>query len=130
MARTGAGHKYPHVTTDARPHNHAMCPIVAAWAGYAAAGGEDWGTRHDMPALTSEAAARKAKTGFYAARYCKELKAQLGEPVSIQADITQPSPGKYVVWFRVWPRSVAKAEIARRVAAGEQLAYNVLTKGL
>lgn len=125
MPRRQAGRKYPHVTTDAKPHNHQFCPVVEAIIARNAERGEPWGTRHDMPAVISEDEARKVRTGFYAARYCKRLSHILGEKVSIQSNYEQRGDA-WVTWVRVWPRSVAKAEIARRVSSGEPLAYNVL----
>lgn len=125
MPRRTAGKKYPFVTTDARPHNHRFCPVVNAIVGRVLEGQEEWGVRHDMPAVTDEQTAKEIRTGFYAARYCRELRAALGEPVSIQSNIEQTKAG-WVTWVKVWPRSVAKKEIARRVSAGEPLAYNVL----
>ena len=126
MARTRAGKRYPHVTTAAREHNHRMCPIAGMIADRVAAGLEPWGTRHDMPPVPSEKTAREIKQAFYSARYCKQLMAKLGEPLSVQSDFDRVGDTSFVVWVRIWPRSVAKAEIARRVSAGEPLAYNVL----
>src|SRR5579863_4336364 len=126
MARTRAGKRYPHVTTAAKPHNHRMCPVAELIADRAAAGAEPWGTRHDMPAVPTETAAKEIKQAFYSARYCKQLMSKLGEPLSVQCDFDQIGDKSYRVWVRFWPRSVAKAEIARRVSAGEPLAYNVL----
>lgn len=126
MARTRAGKRYPHVTTAAREHNHRMCPVVEMIADRVAAGAEPWGTRHDMPAVPADKIAREVKQAFYSARYCKQLMAKTGEPLSVQSDFDRIGKTSFVVWVRVWPRSVAKAEIARRVNAGEPLAYNVL----
>ena len=127
MPRRTAGAKYPHVTTDAKPHNHGLCPVVQAIMKRVAAGEEEWGALHKMPAVTTEADAKKVRTGFYAARYCREITRALGEPVSIQSNYDEDN-GAYVNWVRVWPRSVAKLEIARRVTAGEKLAYNVIPR--
>jgi hypothetical protein len=114
------------VTTAAKPHNHRMCPVIEVIADRVAAGAEPWGTRHDMPPVPGESAAREIKQAFYSARYCKQLTSKLGEPLSVQCDFGRIGDKSYQVWVRVWPRSVAKAEIARRVNAGEPLAYNVL----
>lgn len=124
MARPGAGKRYPHITTAAKPHNHRMCPVVRVIGDRAAAGLEAWGTRHDMPVVPSETTAKEVKGAFYAARYCRQLAKHFGEPVSIQSDIERISDTEYRVWVRVWPRSVAKAEIVRRVNAKQPLAYN------
>lgn len=125
MPRTQAGKRYPHITTAAKPHDHSMCGVVEVIAERVAGRLEPWGTLHYMPPLPSETAAKKVKGSFYSARYCRKLTGKLGEPVSIQSDWEQQPTG-YVVWVRVWPRSVAKAEITRRVQAGEELHYNVL----
>jgi hypothetical protein len=69
------------------------------------------------------------KGAFYAARYCRQLTKHFGEPVSIQSDIERLGDTAYRVWVRVWPRSVAKAEIIRRVQAKESLAYNPARMG-
>lgn len=127
MATRRAGAAYPHATTAAKPHNHQYCPVVLAIINRAVAGDEPWGTRHDMPAVSDETKAKEIKTGFYAARYCREITKTLGEPVSIQAG-TDDAGGAWVAWLRVWPRSVAKQEIARRVAEGETLAYNIVKR--
>jgi hypothetical protein len=126
LARTRAGKRYPHITTDAKPHNHKMCGVVRVIGDQAAAGLEPWGTRHDMPPVPSETVAREVKNAFYAARYCRQLAARFGEPVSIQSDFDRLGDTSYVTWFRVWPRSIAQKEIARRVKAKEPLHYNVL----
>jgi len=127
VPRRQAGARYPHATTDAKPHNHRFCPVVAKIIDRVTEGGEPWGTRHEMPAVISEDEARKARTGFYAARYCRQLRNALGEPASIQSNY-EPRGDAWIVWVRVWPRSVAKQEIARRVASGEPLAYNIVSK--
>lgn len=126
MARKQAGRRYPYVTTDARPHNHRMCPVARVIGDRAAAGAEPWGTRHDMPPVPSETIAREVKQAFYSARYCRELTKHFGEPLSVQSDFERVADNDYRVWVRIWPRSVARAEIARRVKSGEPLAYNVL----
>lgn len=127
MPRRGAGHKYPHASTDAKPHNHRFCPVTEAIVRRAVAGTEEWGTRHAMPPVATEDAAKEAKRGFYAARYCRQLTKLLGEPISIQTDY-EPYGNAWVVWVKVWPRSVAKKEIARRVASGQPLAYNIVKR--
>lgn len=124
MARQRAGKRYPHITTAAKPHNHRMCGVVRVIGDRAAAGAEPWGTRHDMAPVKSETAAKEVKGAFYAARYCRQLAKHFGEPVSIQSDIERLGDTEYRVWVKVWPRSVAKAEIIRRVKAKEPLAYN------
>lgn len=125
MPRTTPGYRYPHATTAAKPHNHQFCPVVSAIAQRVAAGGEEWGTVHRMPAVADEQTAKDAKTGFYAARYCKAVRELIGEPASIQAGYDADGE-TFTPWVRVWPRSVAKAEIARRVRDGEGLHYNVM----
>lgn len=124
MARQRAGKRYPHITTAAKPHNHRMCGVVRVIGDRAAAGAEPWGTRHDSPPVPSETAANEIKQAFYSARYCRQLTKHFGEPMSIQANVERVSTTQYVVWVKVWPRSIAKAEIVRRVQANEALAYN------
>lgn len=124
MPRKTAGARYPFATTATREHAHQFCPVIAAIARRAKSGGDSWGTLHTMPAVADEADAKAAKNGFYAARYCAEVREVIGEPASIQAGY-EPDGDAFRPWVRVWPRSVAKQEIARRVAAGEQLSYNV-----
>lgn len=124
MARQRAGKRYPHITTAAKPHNHRMCGVVRVIGDRAAAGLEAWGQRHDMPPVPSETVAAEIKQAFYSARYCRALAKHFGEPVSIQANFDRISTTQYVVWVKVWPRSVAQAEIVRRVKAKEPLAYN------
>lgn len=124
MGRQRAGKRYPHITTAAKPHNHRMCPVVRVIGDRAAAELEPWGHRHDMPPVPSESAANEIKQAFYAARYCRQLAKHFGEPVSIQSNVERLGDTAYVVWVRVWPRSVAKAEIVRRVKDKEALPYN------
>lgn len=124
MPRKTAGRKYPHVTTDAKPHNHQMCPVLEAIVAKVQAGDEDWGHVHEWHVAT-EADAKAIRTGFYAARYCRAITKALGEPVSIRANI-EPAEDTWRITLQAWPRSVAKLEIARRVRNGEQLAYNVM----
>jgi hypothetical protein len=101
-----------------------MCPVVEVIGDRAVSGAEPWGHRHDMPPVPDAAAAAEIKQAFYSARYCRKLTAHYGEPLSIQSNVEQRGPKSFVVWVRVWPRSVAKAEIVRRVQAKEPLAYN------
>jgi hypothetical protein len=124
VPRQTAGRNFAHVTTQAKPHNHQMCPVVAAIARTAAAGGEAWGTRHEWTVRTGDIA-RDTMRGFYAAKRCREIRAEFGEDMSVQSSVEE-SGQAWKVWVRVWPRSVARAEIARRVRDGEQLHYNVL----
>lgn len=126
MARQRPGKKYPHITTDARPHDHSMCPVVQAAADRVVAGADQWGERHPLPPVPSASIAAKLKGSFYAARYCRKLADRYGEPLSVQAGFDRAADDAYVVWFRVWPRTVARAEIVRRVKSGEPLHYNVV----
>ena len=121
-----AGRRYPHATTDAREHDHRWCPVAGAVAQRAMAGKEDWGTRHDYPAVRSEAEARDIKNGLYRARSCRALRAE-GIPVlSVQADYDRMEDGTFRPWLRVWTKEAGRAEIIRRVKAGEPLHYNVM----
>lgn len=125
MPRVTAGRRYPHATTDARPHNHRFCPVIGKIADSVRAGAEEWGTPHEWP-VPSETIADEVKRAFYAARYCAQLGRRFGEMMSIQAGYRPREGGGYYVWVRVWPRSIARKEMARRVKAGEPLAYNVM----
>lgn len=125
MPRTTAGRKYPYVTTDARQHNHRMCPVVQVIADRVTAGAEEWGVLHPMPPVPSETIAREIRAAFYAAKYCRQLAARYGDKISVKSEFDQQPDGTYTVWVKVWTRTIARQEIARRVAAGEPLAYNV-----
>lgn len=126
MPRQGAGKRYPHVTTDTRPHDHRMCPVTSTIVDAVQAGDEPWGTVHSWTLRDMDTAVA-AKRSFYASRYCKDAMAKLGEPLSVQADV-EPDGDHWRIWVRVWPRSQARAHIAAKAASGEKLAYNVLRR--
>lgn len=121
-----AGNRYPHATTAAKEHDHRWCPVAGAIATQAAAGKEQWGTRHDFPPVTSEDQAKDIKSGFFRARNCTILRGEGLPELSVQADYDRLQNGTFQPWIRVFLRSQAKAEIARRVKAGEPLVYNVM----
>lgn len=123
MPRRTAGRRYPHATTDAREHDHRMCLVVQAIADRATAGDEPWGTRHDMPVLPDEATAKKVRSRMHTTKFCRGLERRFGELMSVKCEI-EPAAKGWLVWVKVWPRSLARAEITRRVSAGEQLHYN------
>lgn len=123
MPRVTAGRRYPHATTEAREHDHTWCAIVGAIADHVTAGDEPWGTPHPL-SLPSRREAERVRAGIYRARYCRELTARYGEPLSVQA-IQEQGAGGWTVTLRVWTRTAA----TRWVAAGRDgqgLAYNVL----
>lgn len=128
-----AGRRYPHVTTDALPHDHRWCPIIGAIAKDAADGKEQWGQLHVYSALPDETnedgtGALDIKRGFYRARSCRQLRG-LGIPlISIQADYYRLDDGTFQPWVRVFTREQAKAEIVRRVQGNEPLPYNALRR--
>lgn len=123
MARKTAGYRYPHATTDAREHDHRMCLVVQAIADRATAGTEPWGTRHPMPLVPTQEIAKKTRARMHNAKFCRQLEQRYGELMSVKCDY-EPSGDRWQIWVQVWPRSVARAEITRRVRAGEGLAYN------
>jgi hypothetical protein len=137
MPRKGAGYKYPHITTAARVHDHTMCPVTSAIAEAARAGDEPWGTEHDMPIMAVDAdKAIEIRRKLFTAKDCKRLAAVHG---ALSVSVTWRTPegglqnsppvrleGGYQLVVRVWAKSIAKAEIQRRVEAGEPLAYNVM----
>jgi hypothetical protein len=133
MARTRAGYKYPHATTDARPHDHRMCRVIEVIAGRATAGAEAWGTIHHMPPIGDEQAASRARARLFNARNCPRLAIKYGQlsvSVHYTADDGTTSNERvagehgYVLAVRVYPRAMARSEIVRRVRAGQPLAYN------
>jgi len=126
VADRPAGKKYPHVTTDAKPHEHRWCPVAGAIAQRALAGKEQWGVRHDFPAFATEDKAKEVRAGLYKARNCKILRDEGLPELSVQAEYDTLADGTFRPWIRVFLRSQAKAEIARRVKAGEPLHYNVM----
>lgn len=133
MAKRPAGRRYPHVTTAAKEHDHRWCPVVGAVARRAVAGQEQWGVRHDLPAVgeltnDSGSGALDIKRGLYRARSCRQLRGEGLPLLSIQADYEQLSDGTYRPWVRVFDRAQAKKEIVRRVSSGEPLAYNTLRR--
>lgn len=135
MPRTTAGARYPFASTAARQHDHRWCPVVDAIAARAAAGGEPWGAEHDMPPLDGAEQATRIRQGLFRGRGCARLRKQHGQlsvSVTYRDDRGElhnravPRAGKYVLVVRVWTRGAAKQEIARRVADGQPLDYNVM----
>lgn len=133
MPRTTAGHRYPHVSTTARPHDHAMCKVIEAIAERAASGTEEWGTIHDMPPVGDEVKAHALRNKLFNARNCGQLADKYG-PLSVSVRYRHPDgqlrnqrvpAGRgYVLVVAVYPRDMARAEITRRVGDGKKLAYN------
>lgn len=130
MASRPAGARYPFATTDVRDADHRFCPVLDAVRHRVASGREQWGVRHDMPERLTEAEAQEAKRGLYRARNHTGLKRDACGPtaLSVRADYDANPDGTFSVWFQVWSRREAKREITRRVANGEQLAYNPLRR--
>lgn len=121
-----AGSRYPHVTVTAKEHDHQWCPVIGALARRAMDGKEQWGTRHNFPVVETQAEADAIRHGFYRARGCSTLRREGLPEISVKAEYDTLDDGTYRPWAQVYLRSMAKAEIARRVAAGEPLAYNSL----
>lgn len=125
MGRRPAGHRYPHATTAAKDADHSRCPVLAAVAQLVAEGREPWGTVHEHTVAT-EAEAIEWKNALYKARNHTGRKRGACYPraLSVRATIA-PAGKKWRVTLQVWDRQAGKAEIVRRVQAGEKLAYNV-----
>jgi hypothetical protein len=131
VGKRPAGGRYPHVTTDAREADHTWCPVLTAVLERVGAGREPWGKMQGpYPVPGGELAAREAKRGLYRARNHtgKKRDACNAKAVSIKAECGTDADGNWQVWFQVWDRAAAKKEIARRVGAGESLAYNVMRR--
>src|SRR6185437_16703164 len=130
MTGRPAGVRYPHATTEAREADHRFCAVLEAVRQAVASGRDQWGTRYPMPDRLTAAEAKEAVKGLYRARNHTSLKrgACGTEPLSVQAGHEANGDGTYSVWLRVWSRALARAEIVRRVQAGEQLPYNPMRK--
>jgi hypothetical protein len=114
-----------------------MCPVIGAVAERARAGDEPWGTEHDMPLLpVDEARADEIRHQLFGGKRCQRL-ARIHGALSVSVTYRRPdgglqnSPpirleGGYQLVVRVWNRATAKAEIERRVEAGEPLSFNVM----
>ena len=125
-----AGRRFPHATSSAREADHSFCPVLETVRQRVERGLEQWGTLHNMPAVAREAEARDAKNGLYrAARHTGRARGRCGEgePLSVQAGYDRTAGG-FAIWFRVFTRAQARAEIVRRVNSGESLAYNVMRR--
>lgn len=133
MPRTRAGYKFPHVTTEARTHDHAMCKVVEVIAARAAAGQEPWGTVHAMPPVADAAQAHSVRMRLFNGRRCSILAKRFGT-ISVSVRYRQPDGtwenkqapvnGAYVLGVAVYLRDAARAEIVGRVNRGEALVYN------
>lgn len=131
MARRPPGKRYPHVTTDAREPDHTWCPVLAAALARVDAGDEPWGkVQGPFPVPGGELAALEAKRGLYRARsHTGKKRGACGtRALSVKADYGPDEQGNWQAWFQIWDRAAAKKEIARRVGAGESLAYNVMRR--
>lgn len=131
MGERPAGYRYPHVTTEARDADHRFCPVLEAVRARVEAGAEEWGKiQHVSATLATPAAADDVMRGLYRARNHTGKKRDACGPraLSVQAGYYDNPDGTFGVWFRVWDRATAKRYLAARVAAGEQLAYNVMRR--
>lgn len=135
MPRTRAGARFPHATTQAREHDHALCKVVEAIAARAAAGQEPWGTVHPMPPVADAAQVHQVRNRLFGGRVCRQLSTRFGE-LSVSVRYQQPDGswenkrtpvnGAYVLGVAVYLRDAARSEITGRVRRGEPLAYNPL----
>jgi hypothetical protein len=112
-----------------------MCPVIGTIAEQARQGDEPWGTEHDMPLLpVDEAQAEIIRRQLFAGKRCRRLAAVHG---ALSVSVTYRTPdgslqnsppvrleGGYKLVVRVWTAADAKAEIVRRVEAGEPLTWN------
>jgi hypothetical protein len=131
MAKRPPGARYPHVTTDAREADHSYCPVLAAVLSRIETGKESWGSLHVAPQrFASREAALEARRGLFRARnHTGRKRGSCGaRALSLQSGAEMQADGSWVVWYRVFDRAAAKKEIARRVGAGEPLAYNVMRR--
>jgi hypothetical protein len=138
MPRTRAGYKFPHVTTQAKEHDHALCKVVEAVAARAAAGHEEWGTVHLMPPVDDGGRAKAVRNKIFGARNCAVLAGRFGElSVSVRylhpdgslSNTQAPVSGAYRLAVAVYLRDAARAEIIGRVRRGEPLAFNPYREG-
>jgi len=91
-------------------------PVLEALRDRIERGEEKWGELHRFPGLPTEDEARDAARGLYRAR--------LKTGLSVQSGYDQLTDGTWSVRVRIWSRELGKAEITRRVEAGEPLAFN------
>lgn len=149
MPRKGAGRRYPFATTDARPHDHTMCPVTGTIATAARAGDEPWGTEHPMPLMpVDEETIERIRHQLFAAQRCRKLALEHGDlSVSIRyrravtkcsSSCTADDPchlqdkppvrleGGYQLVVRVWPKGQGRQKITRDAEAGKPLPYNVM----
>lgn len=133
MPRKTAGHRFPHATTEARPHDHTMCKIIDMIAERAGSGDEEWGTVHRMPPLPDAAQAHAVRNKLFNARKCRTL-ARIHGTLSVSVRYatdtgeltnTRTVTAKgYVLAVAVYPRAQARQNIITRVNSGERLSYN------
>jgi hypothetical protein len=140
VPRKGAGWKYPHITTQAKPHDHTMCPVIGQIATLARSGSEPWGTPHEIgPIPVTQAKITEIRNQLFHHKKCQRILAEHG---ALSASVTYRDPdgqlvnpgtappprleGGYVLVIQVWTRERGKANIASRVEAGEPLAFNIL----
>jgi hypothetical protein len=137
MPRTGAGARYPHISSTARVHDHRFCKVVQAIIERARVGAEPWGTPHPMPPLIDEANAHSVRNKLFGAKWCGQLEDKYGtkhsvsvkyrQPDGTLADRRVPGEGGYALVVIVWgPVDVGRRKVVRDVAAGKPLAYNPL----
>lgn len=125
--RRPAGADYPHATTDAREPDHRYCPVLEHIRQRVIAGKEPWGKLQVMPPVPDRETATDAEKGLYRAR--NHTGRTCGpDQLSVKVFKAENTDGTWAISFQVWDRATAKAHIAARVQAGEQLPYNVLRR--
>lgn len=134
MPRQTAGHRYPHISSTARVHDHRFCRVVQQILQRIESGAEPWGSPHPMPALPGEQEAHEIRNKIFGAKNCGQLADDHGEiSISVMYDpgdgkpLTNKrvaGPGGYVLVVRVFTREAGRRTIVNRVRAGEPLAFN------
>lgn len=141
MPRTTAGHRYPHISSTARVHDHDVCRIVVERIIKAvAAGTEPWGTVHRLPPIADEMTAHNLRNKVFGGKWCGILEDRYGTQHSISVfyeiadgklvnkDRRAPQADGYHLVVFVWGSvNVGRRKVIADVRAGKPLAYNPLT---
>lgn len=133
MPRQTAGHRFPHISSTARQHDHKMCVVVEKIIQRVEAGTEAWGTPHAMPPLADEMTAHATRNRIFNSRNCGQLADAHGQisvsvtyakPDGTLTNTRTPGNGGYVLVIRVYSREIGRQAIVNRVRNGQALAYN------
>lgn len=141
MPRTTAGHRYPHISSTARVHDHRVCAaVVEKIIKAVAAGREPWGTVHRLPVVADEQAAQNLRNRVFGGKWCGQLEDRYGTQHSISVkyelpdgqltDRRVPQADGYHLVAIIWgPVDVGRRKVITDARAGKPLAYNPLAKG-